>query len=40
MKPNGGSTELTIKDIRYDVEASDAPFDPTRLREASQASLW
>ena len=36
----GGSTELTIKDVRYDVEVSDALFDPTRLREASQASLW
>jgi len=39
-RQEGGSTELTIKDIRYDVEVSDALFDPTRLREASQASLW
>src|SRR5437667_9260141 len=39
-REEGGSTELTIKDIRYDVEVPDALFDPTRLREASQASLW
>ncbi|PYO44288.1 MAG: hypothetical protein DMD33_03305 [Gemmatimonadetes bacterium] len=39
-RQEGRSTELTIKDIRYDVEVSDALFDPTRLREASQASLW
>jgi hypothetical protein len=39
-REEGGSTDLTIDAIRYDVDILDALFDPSRLPEALKAALW
>ena len=39
-KEQGGSTEIDVSEVRYDIDIPDSLFDPAHLREAAASSLW
>jgi hypothetical protein len=39
-RQSGGSTDIVVSDVRYDVDLPDALFDPAHLRDAAASPLW
>lgn len=39
-RQTGSSTDITVSDVRYDVDLPDALFDPAHLRDAAASPLW
>jgi hypothetical protein len=39
-KQEGGSTEIDVSEVRYDVDVPDSLFDPVRLRDAAASPVW
>jgi hypothetical protein len=39
-KEEGGSTEIDVSEVRYDVDVPDSLFDPAHLRDAAGSPLW
>ena len=39
-KHEGGSTEINVSEVRYDIDIPDSLFDRAHLREAAASPIW